>query len=63
MLLLLLGLIATGHDILMIKDPCTAQAAGRRVAYHTFAHVLDLDISFHLERPGLLRCWVYFITE
>lgn len=26
------------------------QAAGRRVAYHTFAHVLDLDISFHLER-------------
>ena len=27
-----------------------AQAAGRRVAYHTFSHVLDLDISFHLER-------------
>ncbi len=26
------------------------QAAGRRVAYHTFAHVLDLDIGFHLER-------------
>ncbi len=26
------------------------QAAGRRVAYHTFSHVLDLDISFHLER-------------
>lgn len=27
-----------------------AQASGRRVAYHTFSHVLDLDISFHLER-------------
>jgi hypothetical protein len=27
-----------------------SQAAGRRVAYHTFAHVLDLDISYHLER-------------
>ena len=26
------------------------QAAGRRVAYHTFAHVLGLDITFHLER-------------
>ena len=26
------------------------QAAGRRVAYHTFSHVLDLDIGFHLER-------------
>ena len=26
------------------------QASGRRVAYHTFSHVLDLDISFHLER-------------
>jgi hypothetical protein len=26
------------------------QAAGRRVAYHTFSHVLDLDINFHLER-------------
>ena len=25
-----------------------AQAAGRRVAYHTFSHVLDLDINFHL---------------
>lgn len=27
-----------------------AQAAGRRVAYHTFSHVLDLDVGFHLER-------------
>ncbi|KAL3155600.1 hypothetical protein ABBQ38_010855 [Trebouxia sp. C0009 RCD-2024] len=27
-----------------------AQAAGRRVAYHTFSHVLDLDTGFHLER-------------
>lgn len=27
-----------------------SQAAGRRVAYHTFAHVLGLDITFHLER-------------
>ncbi|KAK9836126.1 hypothetical protein WJX81_003499 [Elliptochloris bilobata] len=27
-----------------------SQAAGRRVAYHTFQHVLDLDINFHLER-------------
>ena len=26
------------------------QAAGRRVAYHTFSHVLDLDVGFHLER-------------
>lgn len=26
------------------------QAAGRRVAYHTFSHVLDLDLAFHLER-------------
>ena len=26
------------------------QAAGRRVAYHTFWHVLDLDLTFHLER-------------
>lgn len=26
------------------------QAAGRRVAYHTFSHVLDLDTGFHLER-------------
>ena len=26
------------------------QAVSRRVAHHTFAHVLDLDISFHLER-------------
>ena len=25
-----------------------AQSAGRRVAYHTFSHVLDLDINFHL---------------
>lgn len=36
-----------------IQHPCftpISQAAGRRVAYHTFAHVLDLDISFHLER-------------
>lgn len=31
-------------------DIACLQAAGRRVAYHTFAHVLDLDISFHLER-------------
>ena len=27
-----------------------AQSAGRRVAYHTFSHVLDLDINFHLVR-------------
>ncbi|KAK9862805.1 hypothetical protein WJX84_006068 [Apatococcus fuscideae] len=27
-----------------------SQAAGRRVAYHTFSHVLDLDLAFHLER-------------
>lgn len=27
-----------------------SQAVARRVAYHTFAHVLDLDIKFHLER-------------
>lgn len=26
------------------------QAVSRRVAHHTFAHVLDLDITFHLER-------------
>ena len=26
------------------------QAAGRRVAYHTFSHVLELDLAFHLER-------------
>jgi hypothetical protein len=26
------------------------QAVSRRVAHHTFSHVLDLDISFHLER-------------
>ena len=32
-----------------------AQAAGRRVAYHTFSHVLDLDINFHLVlAPGPL---------
>ena len=31
------------------------QAAGRRVAYHTFSHVLDLDVGFHLEkRTGAL---------
>ncbi|EIE23470.1 ABC family transporter: mitochondrial ATM1-like protein [Coccomyxa subellipsoidea C-169] len=36
-----------------MQGPCftpIAQAAGRRVAYHTFSHVLDLDINFHLER-------------
>jgi hypothetical protein len=33
-----------------------AQAAGRRVAYHTFSHVLDLDINFHLVRAPLPRC-------
>lgn len=36
-----------------MQHPCftpISQAAGRRVAYHTFAHVLDLDIGFHLER-------------
>ncbi|KAI8464686.1 MAG: ATP-binding cassette superfamily [Monoraphidium minutum] len=27
-----------------------SQAVARRVAYHTFRHVLDLDISFHLDR-------------
>ncbi|GBF89046.1 metal ABC transporter permease [Raphidocelis subcapitata] len=27
-----------------------SQAVARRVSYHTFAHVLDLDISFHLDR-------------
>ncbi|KAK9857626.1 hypothetical protein WJX84_005358 [Apatococcus fuscideae] len=27
-----------------------SQAAGRRVAYHTFSHVLELDLAFHLER-------------
>jgi ABC-type transport system involved in Fe-S cluster assembly fused permease/ATPase subunit len=26
------------------------QAVSRRLAHHTFSHVLDLDISFHLER-------------
>ena len=26
------------------------QAVSRRVAYHTFAHVLSLDISFHLDK-------------
>lgn len=30
--------------------PPPPQAVSRRVAYHTFAHVLDLDIAFHLER-------------
>lgn len=33
----------------MTVDLCM-QAAGRRVAYHTFSHVLDLDVGFHLER-------------
>ncbi|KAJ9528985.1 hypothetical protein QJQ45_000551 [Haematococcus lacustris] len=27
-----------------------SQAAARRVAYHTFSHVLDLDIKYHLDR-------------
>lgn len=27
-----------------------SQAVSRRVAYHTFAHVLGLDIRFHLDR-------------
>jgi|TARA_B100001142_G_scaffold316328_1_gene356014 ABC-type multidrug transport system fused ATPase/permease subunit len=27
-----------------------AQAAGRRVALHVFNHVLNLDLSFHLDR-------------
>lgn len=27
-----------------------SQAVSRRVAYHTFAHVLDLDVKFHLDR-------------
>lgn len=36
---------------LFAPDACViVQAAGRRVAYHTFSHVLDLDINFHLER-------------
>ena len=26
------------------------QAVSRRVAYHTFAHVLGLDVSFHLDK-------------
>jgi ABC-type transport system involved in Fe-S cluster assembly fused permease/ATPase subunit len=26
------------------------QAAGRRVAFYTFAHVLGLDLQFHLDR-------------
>ena len=26
------------------------QASGRRVSYHTFAHVLALDMQFHLQR-------------
>ena len=34
-------------------EGCTAmwlQASGRRVSYHTFAHVLALDMQFHLQR-------------
>ena len=30
--------------------PCTPQAAGRRVSFHSFYHVLGLDMGFHLER-------------
>ena len=26
------------------------QAVSRRVAFHTFAHVLSLDVSFHLDK-------------
>ena len=33
-----------------MADCLCMQAAGRRVAYHTFSHVLDLDVGFHLER-------------
>lgn len=33
-----------------VPSSIALQAAGRRVAYHTFQHVLDLDINFHLER-------------
>mmetsp|Transcript_18042 Transcript_18042/g.50463 ORF Transcript_18042/g.50463 Transcript_18042/m.50463 type:complete len:853 (+) Transcript_18042:34-2592(+) len=27
-----------------------SQAASRRVAFHTFAHIMDLDVQYHLER-------------
>jgi hypothetical protein len=29
---------------------CAAQAVARRVAYQTFSHVLELDITFHMNR-------------
>ena len=38
------------HSMNWSHCSCLVQAAGRRVAYHTFSHVLDLDIGFHLER-------------
>jgi hypothetical protein len=38
--------VADGHFLWCISE----QAAARRVAYHTFAHVLELDIKFHLDR-------------
>lgn len=34
----------------LLTSSFALQAAGRRVAYHTFAHVLDLDVEFHLGR-------------
>lgn len=30
--------------------PGVLQAVSRRLAHHTFAHVLDMDLSFHLDR-------------
>lgn len=52
--LALYGLASVVQNLLKeVQGPIftpVSQAVARRVAYHTFSHVLNLDISFHLER-------------
>jgi hypothetical protein len=40
----------TKHCICLRRLPSALQGAGRRVAFYTFAHVLGLDLQFHLDR-------------
>lgn len=35
------------------------QAVGRRVSFHTFMHLLYLDLTFHMEKVGA----VYFLLN